>query len=82
MVKCSDHAHELYLNPFAYKAHLKQTSKYQQLVSKSLNARITAVRRAIFCTASRDDLGVTADARTYHNLVRNIRGNKEKDMTI
>ena len=28
-VKCSDHSHELYSNPFAYKVHLKQTSEYK-----------------------------------------------------
>lgn len=82
-VKCSDHSHELYSNPFAYKVHQKQTSEYQQLVNKSLNARFAAVpysvqRRVL----DRDDLGITIDARTYYNLVRNTRGNKEKDGTI
>jgi hypothetical protein len=35
-----------------------------------------------FLTVTRDDLGVTVDARTYYNLVQNTRGNKEKDTTI
>jgi len=35
-VKCCDHSHELYSNPFAYKVQLKQTSEYKQLVNKSL----------------------------------------------
>ena len=30
----------------------------------------------------RDDLGVIIDARTYYNLVRNSRGDKEQDITI
>src|SRR4051794_38534264 len=70
-------------NPFAYKIHLKQTCEYKQSVNKSLNASITAVpysvqRRVL----DRDDLGITIDARTYYNLVRNSRGNKEQDTTV
>jgi len=82
-VKCDAHSHELYSNPFAYKVHQKQTSEYQQLINKSINARLAAVpysaqRRVL----DRDGLGITIDARTYYNLVRNTRGNKDKDSTI
>jgi hypothetical protein len=65
----SEHSHELYSNPFAYKIHLKGTSEYQQLTNKSLNARITAVpysvqRRVL----DHDGLSITIDARTYYTL--------------
>lgn len=53
------------------------------MVDKSLNARITAVPYSIQRRVlDRDDLGIIIDARTYYNLVRNSRGDKEKDTTI
>jgi hypothetical protein len=82
-VKYSDHSHELYSNPFAYKIHLKQTSEYVQLVNKSLNTRIAAVPYSIQRRIlNRDDLGITINARTYYNLIRNSRGDKDQDTTI
>jgi CRISPR/Cas system-associated endonuclease Cas3-HD len=81
-IKCSNHTHELYSNPFAYKIHEK-TSEYQQLVNKSLNVHIASVpysvqRRVL----DSDNLGITINARTYYNLVQNTRANKEEAITI
>ena len=82
-VKRDDHTHEIHVNPFAYRIHLKQTTEFKQLTAKALNARIASVpysveRRVL----DRDDLGLTIDARTYYNLVRNTHGRKERDDTI
>ena len=52
-------------------------------MEKSLNARISAVPYLVYLRVlNRNNLGISIDARTYYNLVRNTRGNKERQETI
>jgi hypothetical protein len=48
-----------------------------------MNSRIISVPYLVYRRVlNRDDLGLIIDAKSYYNLVRNQRGNKEKDTTI
>ena len=52
-------------------------------MDRSLNTRISVVSYSIQRRVlNRDDLGISIDARIYYNLVRNSRGNKDRQETI
>lgn len=75
--------HELYLNPFSFHAHKQSTEAHQQLTAQARKYRVAQQSYSKACQLLREEgSGLVLDQRTYYNLVRHQKFDKEKDKTV
>jgi MULE transposase domain len=82
-LKCLNHTHPLYLNPFSFKVHEKSTVEYQALVAQAREYRIGKSSYAESQELLEQELlGMTISQKTYYNLLQKKLGDSSNPGTI
>jgi len=81
--KCLLHTHTIYLNPFSFKVHEKNTTEYQTLIGQAKKYRSGKITYAESQELlKQEEQGLVLGNKTYYNLLRKRPGDSSNPDTV